>query len=120
MALQAELMASAATTTPGILNPNMITVLPAPLAPGSLHLGRELANACPVILAALAGHTGQHPSANQSRGRLRPIASIRAGGGMDTPRKLAAILAADIAGYIRLMGAGQRRHAAGAWGIRWR
>jgi hypothetical protein len=35
-------------------------------------------------------------------------------------RRLAAILAADVAGYRRLMGVERRRPAAGVWGIRWR
>jgi hypothetical protein len=39
---------------------------------------------------------------------------------MDTPRKLAAILAADVGRYSRLMGGERRRAVAGVWGIRWR
>jgi hypothetical protein len=35
-------------------------------------------------------------------------------------RRLAAILAAGVAAYSRLMGADQRRPAAGVWGIRCR
>ena len=35
-------------------------------------------------------------------------------------RRLAAVLAADVAAYSPLMGADQRRPAAGLWGIRWR